>query len=320
MNEINASLAAKITTLILPNFPPKLFEFFAKFSSLRQIVFVGHTIRISVPFVTLNAIKLRFRSDIHMVHFSNWSKAYSETNGDPRSWRLIDKHTIIPNPVFWDLIQQAQESMLNATDRRRFHWIFHSRFERGGALGLRVFGKVNALEKNTTRLRVLDYSRYHDNVDQTSPSEGVDVMGSLSKPDLYDVLSESKYFLYLLVSETGFLHKDMFPVSVLEAIMLGVRVVTLPVGPLVALFSKDNLVEFIPIEDDEVRSKLTDFNSEIYIHEFLEESFVHNVSSFISTLNDEDFTSERRRRMKLANTLFSKERFTDLWTQEIFTI
>ena len=53
---------------------------------------------------------------------------------------------------------------------------------------------------------------------------GVHIVGSKSKQALYELLSTSKYFVYLLVlSPSALLHKDTFALAVLEAVLLGVR-------------------------------------------------------------------------------------------------
>ena len=150
---------------------------------------------------------------------------------------------------------------------------------------------------------------------RTKQCAGFEMLGSMSKPDLYQQLAQSKYFLYLLTLPNGQVHKDTFAVAILEAVMLGVRVVTLPVGSLAELYT--GLVDFVPISRWDYSNKLTSYDFFVSETDFLRDEFIESVVRYMNKLDKQDYEATRKRRMELAARRYSKERFKQAWVQVI---
>jgi hypothetical protein len=307
---LDASLAAKVTVLLYPNFLPLSEDEVRSMVSLQQVIFVSHMFRLWTPFKTLDALKKRGVA-LQQVYFNDWVESYVAANTEKRAFNTLQHYPSRHfNPVFWDLLP----SHSNVHQERR-DWIFHASFERGGSIAARVFCKMSDSFPPLTKFRILDY---HLSKSITEHScEGFETLGSSSKVNLYSLLSTTKYFLYLLVlphnhkSLPALVHKDMFPTCVLEAVLMGVRVITLPVGPLPELFT--SLVDFVPIHDEALAGRLKDFNFNTKEPYLTSDEFVDHVAGFMRTLDTQDFSQERMRRIELARTRFSEEKFKNLW-------
>ena len=196
-------------------------------------------------------------------------------------------------------------------------------FYRGGPFALAVFCELHHNSPRDLRLQapsdsslyILDYmySMEIDHRDWATDCPGVINLGSRSKQTLFDLLITTKYFLYIPIFPSGLVHKDMFPISVLEAILLGVRVVTLPLGPLLAAFSEHVLVDFIPVTNQRLNRVFNDYTSIVGAHEMFDNSSILHVMAFIRTRDQEDFSNERIRRMIVARKVFSEVSFTTAW-------
>ena len=195
-------------------------------------------------------------------------------------------------------------------------------FYRGGPFAVAVFCELHhngpvelRLSTRNSSLHLLDY-RYSmeiDHRDWVNNCPGVVNLGSRSKQMLFDLLITTKYFLYIPVFPSGLVHKDMFPISVLEAILLGVRVVTLPLGPLLSIFADHRLVDFIPINNPQLIRVFNDYSSLIAANGMFNNDSILHIMSFIRTLDQEDFAIERTRRMIVARKIFSEVSFTTAW-------
>ena len=291
---------------------------------LKSIIFVGHTYRLESSYDALKAVKKRYSIVIQYVHLTSWGKGYAKSNVGRTMWGLIDRHySPVPNPVLWDLIERTKQ---NTTIDRGNSFINHATFERGGVLAHEVYCRMHL---PLSSFKVLDYHYGNDtnilgkpfpmvpanHQYRTTQCAGFEMLGSMSKPDLYQQLAQSKYFLYLLVSPNGQVHKDTFGISILEAVMLGVRVVTLPVGSLVELYT--GLVDFVPISRWDYSNELTSCDFFVSETDFLRDEFIESVVRYMNKLDKQDYEPTRKRRMELAARRYSKERFKQAWAQVI---
>jgi len=307
---LDASLTAKVTVLVYPNFLPLSEDQVRSMVSLQQVIFVSHTFLLKASFSVLDALQKRGIALQH-VYFNNWVASYVKANNDKLTYDTLQHYPSRHfNPVFWDLLPSHSNVLQERKD-----WIFHASFERGGSIAARVFCKMSSSLPPLTKFRILDY---HLSKSIKEPScEGFETLGSSSKVNLYSLLSTTKYFLYLLVlprnhkSLPALVHKDTFATCVLEAVLMGVRVITLPVGPLPELYT--SLVDFVPIHDEALAGRLKDFNFNTKEPFLTSDEFVDHVAVFMRTLDAQDFSQERMRRIELARTRFSEEKFKNLW-------
>lgn len=312
LDSITEDVVGKVTTYMQPAYIKMQMATLQRMASLQRIVLVGATYLIETAYDVLKAAKER-GIHVQVVHLNEWSLRYMQINNF-KSWDLIDQHSFIPNPVYWDLLNNFDTS-----SHRRKDWIFHALFERGGDVSAKVFCQLQAAKiiESDAKLNTLDY--HFSKSLSLQYCDGVKNLGSVSKPYLYELLSKSKYFLYLLVLPKKMnysVHKDTFAVSVLEAVLLGVRVVAFPVGPLPLLFQ--NLVDFVPIQNLTVLSHVQDFNFLTFEPSLASDESVSEISKFIAKLDAQDFNDERIRRMRIARQLYSETRFMRSWSEALF--
>lgn len=111
--------------------------------------------------------------------------------------------------------------------KNKGHWCFHAVFERGGEVAIRCFTKVRSIfPESAQKIHVMSY--YTDTIINTQEEHEhtVEVHGSVSKNAIADILASSEYFMYPLVLPTNSVHHDTFACVILEALALGVIVVT----------------------------------------------------------------------------------------------
>lgn len=316
--------AERVTILIMWSFTSLPEHAIQRCKNLKHVIQVGECLRIETPYDRCNYMVNTLGIRLHYVHLSQWDKKYALVNqNDKRMLDLIapSDHHVIPNPVFWDLIDaiKAGKGFKHLVHSPRHDYIFHAVFERGGEAATRVFCgvKKDNPSMDTAKFYTSDYD-VSDQLKVKHRCDGVTVIGSMSKSELYQKLSTTKYFLYLLVLPRSYVHKDTFANSVLEAIMLGVRVVTIPAATLPELYGRYGLVDFFPIDDPTIVQHIQDTNFETVEPHLNSEAFIDSCIKFIQELDKEDFTKERKRRMEVARAVYNPERFTELWANLVF--
>ena len=117
----------------------------------------------------------------------------------------------------------------------------HACFERGGSLSLNVFDSV---KKDGWIFNVAGYAGLPDFSDKKR--DDVNILGSLNKIDLINLLNKSDYFVYGLVLPNGIsVHHDTYASSILEALACGVIVITWDVSYLRDIYG-DNIILIPP--------------------------------------------------------------------------
>lgn len=125
-------------------------------------------------------------------------------------------------------------------------WCFHATFERGGHVAMKVFDKVaETLPDSATTFHTLSY--YIDNSVCKYPSHVVN-HGSLSKSGVANVLASSEYFVYPLVLPNNNIHHDTFGCVILEALAMGVIVITWKVACIPSVY-EDYVIALEPPAD-----------------------------------------------------------------------
>lgn len=129
--------------------------------------------------------------------------------------------------------------------KQRGKWVFHATYERGGQVAIRAF--ENVATKFPLAARSFDFMSYY------TPDAGhwyppnVTFRGSQSKQAVSAILEESEYFVYPLVLPHGAVHHDTFGSVILEAISMGVIVVTWKVACIPEVY-KDYVIALDPPE------------------------------------------------------------------------
>lgn len=162
--------------------------------------------------------------DVYGVGVSEWVKQHYEHLFD-------DKHLwVVPNgvsPYFYE-----SRSIDNKT---RGSWCFHATFFRGGEAAIRVFDKVSQVVPDAAReLHIMSY--YTPDANKTVPDFVIE-HGSLPKTEVADILERSEYFIYPLVTPERGMHHDTYACVIMEALSLGVIVVTWNVACFPSLYS-----------------------------------------------------------------------------------
>lgn len=165
------------------------------------------------------------------VHISEWERNMTKgivesvktkfnVIGDDSSTKVLS--TIIPNPVFDEMINEVLE---NKPQRKPHKFIFHAAWARGGNVAVEAVRKLNFED---SEFHAFDYllATHHHKDSFFNLHNGVD------KKTLFTNLAESEYFIYPLYTPYQDVHKDTFSCVAAEAIALGAIVVTYPLGAL----------------------------------------------------------------------------------------
>ena len=117
-----------------------------------------------------------------------------------------------------------KNTLVSLSMKTRGAWSFHATFDRGCAAAWRVFERVRRVcPPAATRFDMMSY--YTPDAKHQAPSF-VTRHGSLSKDKVAEILTASEYFIYPLVTPENHVHHDTFGCVILEALSLGVIVVT----------------------------------------------------------------------------------------------
>jgi glycosyltransferase involved in cell wall biosynthesis len=172
---------------------------------------------------------LHYQLDLNLIYPSSF--ALSQTIScfdDYRNKGISTKNFIIPNPLDEELIEKVLKEPI---ERNKKQVIFHAQYGRGGDVAKRALEEFNSEYK----LEVLDY---------INPENGVD------KLTLFRKLAGSEIFLFPLYHPNGTVYKDTFSCSVAEAIALGVKVITYPLGAFTEYFNEGCYYANFPINAD----------------------------------------------------------------------
>ena len=186
---------------------------------------------------------------VGVVHVSEWEK--SQTVGtdnfleDNLNTQFLNQ--VIPNPVFDEIINKVLSENIT---RIKNKFIFHALWARGGNVAVKAVRELNIENKE---FHAFDYLlAVHGWEDSFFKNhEGVD------KHTLFKQLAESEYFLYPLYTPYQDVHKDTFSCVVAEALALGVKVITYPLGALPENFKDYCIFLDIPngIEIEKIQSE-----------------------------------------------------------------
>lgn len=147
--------------------------------------------------------------------------------------KYIDKYLdeehlwLVPNGVSPRFFQEGE---VYDNEERRGAWCFHAWFVRGGSVAARVFERVRHVLPNSARsFHVMSYHTKDGEAAIAAalpPPAFVQHHGSLSKTEVARRLAVTEYFVYPLVHPHGEMHHDTFGCVILEALAMGVIVVT----------------------------------------------------------------------------------------------
>lgn len=158
---------------------------------------------------------------------------------------ILDKNKlwIVPNGISSEIFNKPE---INNTEKRG-NWIFHSTYERGGEVALKIFRKINNI--NNEIANKINYVSYWlpDKSICSELNENEAYLGSKSKIELRQLLLKSDYFVYPLVLKNTDVNHDTFGMAILEALACGVIVVVWNVACIPTLYG--DLVIRIDVPD-----------------------------------------------------------------------
>ena len=123
---------------------------------------------------------------------------------------------IIPNPIEDQLAEKVLEENIQRDPKKV---IFHAQYARGGEITRRV-------------IEQFDSSLYLKTFDYVNLENGVD------KQTIFRELASSEYFIFPLYHPNSCVYKDTFSCAVAEAIAMGVKVITYPLGAFTEYFNE----------------------------------------------------------------------------------
>jgi glycosyltransferase involved in cell wall biosynthesis len=153
--------------------------------------------------------------DLYGIGVSEWvTQHYRHMFDEKHLWTVRNA----VSPTF------HQHKQIKSDMKTRGAWSFHATYDRGGAVSLRVFERVRRiLPQAATQFDMMSY--YTPDINHVTPSY-VTRHGSLSKGRVAEILEKSEYFIYPLVTPQDHVHHDTFGCVILEALALGVIVIT----------------------------------------------------------------------------------------------
>jgi hypothetical protein len=174
-----------------------------------------------INFARDNSLKLGF------VHISNWEKQHTSPVIENIKTQIENTfETIIPNPVFDEMIEQVKQKNII---KKPHKFIFHASWPRGGNVAVEA---VRQLAMPKKEFHAFDYLMViHDHKDSF-----FHIHNGVDKNTLFEHLAESEYFIYPLYTPYEDVHKDTFSCVVAEALAFGVNVLTYPLGALPEYF------------------------------------------------------------------------------------
>jgi hypothetical protein len=116
------------------------------------------------------------------------------------------------------------DELIVSNNKNRGYWIFDAVYERGCAVAQKVFDIVK--QKRPEAAKKLNIASYFKNEISNNNRAYIINHNSLSKKELFALLSVCEYFVYPLVLPHGGVHHDTYASVILEALAMGVIVVT----------------------------------------------------------------------------------------------
>lgn len=123
---------------------------------------------------------------------------------------------IIPNPIEDQLAEKVLEETIERDSKKV---IFHAQYSRGGEIAKKV-------------IEQFDPSLYLKTFDYVNLENGVD------KQTILRELASAEYFIFPLYHPNSCVYKDTFSCAVAEAIAMGVKVITYPLGAFTEYFNE----------------------------------------------------------------------------------
>lgn len=114
-------------------------------------------------------------------------------------------------------------------------WCFHATFNRGASVAIRVFEKISKVAPGAAKeFNMMSY--YTPDAKHVTPPFVIR-HGSLSKTKVAEILKYSEYFVYPLATPENDVHHDTYGCVIMEALAMGVIVVTWNVACIPQLYS-----------------------------------------------------------------------------------
>jgi len=152
---------------------------------------------------------LEHKTDLQLIFPSAFAQSYNVHN----YFRFKDlginvSKVIIPNPIEDQLANRILQENIQRDSNKV---IFPAQYGRGGEVAKEVIEEIGG-------------SLYLFSFDYTNHQKGVD------KQTLFRELASSEYFIFPLYHPNSCVYKDTFSCAVAEAIAMGVKVITYPLG------------------------------------------------------------------------------------------
>lgn len=199
----------------------------------------------------------------------NVEEIYSHIDAKERDYVFVSKSTkdgnrsdkghIIYNPVMGDMLTECNEN------RPENSFVWNASWDRGGDVAVKVSERCNGTFSKMT------YS---------------DKKVGFDKKGVIETLNKNKYFVYPLVRPSGEIHKDCCPCSVIEALCMGVHVITWPAPCMKELFGEGKGCHIVNLPDNFNREKFENFNLE-YEPNLLSDQAVSVLADVVKSIGDE---------------------------------
>ena len=249
-----------------------------RWASLQKYVIWTHTKELFPTELIFKSFWMKYPAcKIYLNTITNFVQRFLDKQY-PYYTKYIDSIANIRNPMLLDMIEPV-------TQKQAQSFIFHSSFERGGALACRVFDAVNLPQKT---MEICSYLP-----EDLELSEKYNI-STKNKKEVFELLAKTEYFIYPGISSNNYrLYKETDSLVVAECLLHEVIVLAFKVGALYENYG--DCISWIPFPDEtnlEYMNKLRD----TFHPELMSEEVVNSICKIIYDLEANPLKKEQLKR------------------------
>ena len=252
---------------------------------VKLLIFISQTYIVEASHASLESLIKVNNASIGMVYLNRWCEKYLRQSSSEKLL-LFSFFDHIPNPMPSDVLPSIDDVAASFKSHRDPGSIgFFASYERGGHIAERVFCSVkNIIQNSSYHIATYVHTGKQPDCEPTINH------GGLSKKELYNVMLQTRLFLYPLKLPQGHaFHKDMHPLCVTEALACGMTVITYPQSAMVETFG--DAVRWAPVPD-QIKALIQDTNFHVDLSIMNNEEHIQNLTHFVaSQLQENDYAS-----------------------------
>ena len=296
--EMIPSIEKDVIVIVAPSWIDPTVGF--RWVSLQKYVIWTHTKELFPNEALLKTFWMKYPAcKIYLNTITNFVQRFLDTKYSYHK-KYVYRVGNVHNPMLLDMIQPV-------TQKNPESFIFHSSFERGGALACRVFDTLNLPQKT---MEICSY-----NPEDLELSEKY-IISTKNKKEVFELLAKTEYFIYPGVSSKDYrLYKETDSLVVAECLLHEVIVLAFKVGALYENYG--DCVAWIPFPDETNLEYINQLRDTFH-PELMSEEVVNSICKIIYDLEANPSKKEELKKkgkdhvQKQRNPKIIKEKFFKL--------